>query len=273
MSDDAPEAADNRPKDPDAESAARQHADRDAERLRAAGEVHEQLRRVLEDVLHGRVPQRKVRKLLGYFGQRSRGSQVVATIHEKLEALGLQTDPDFRLPPLDNRVRFLPRGAEVSGSPVVEGGEERASEDPQVSASVEEPVEALVEGQMPPEPPGGAAAPAAAGSDGMLPPQRWRKDPTYLVSEMAAANRLPTMIAPDQSIGKAVHVMMEHGYSQLPVGTGPTSVKGMLSYKGLVRKLVVQKGGPCQTVGQCMKRQVRYVHWTDGFFHADSLTT
>lgn len=93
-------------------------------------------------------------------------------------------------------------------------------------------------------------------------------EPAFRVREMPAANRAPLMIGPDQPVGEAVHLMMEYDYSRLPVGNGPRGVKGMISWKHLARKLVVQQERPCDKVAHCMQRTVRSVHDHDGLFEA-----
>ena len=78
-------------------------------------------------------------------------------------------------------------------------------------------------------------------------------DPTHRINKLDAANREPTHIKPDAPLKTAITLMMAHRYSQLPVMTTPHTVKGMLSWESIGKRLVL--GLPCDSVGDCMEEQ------------------
>ena len=55
-------------------------------------------------------------------------------------------------------------------------------------------------------------------------------DPTYRIGKLASADRKPLSVNPDHLIAKAVALMVEHDYSQLPVVTSDRRVEGMISW-------------------------------------------
>jgi hypothetical protein len=76
------------------------------------------------------------------------------------------------------------------------------------------------------------------------------KDPTYRIGKLASANRTPLSIKPDDTIIKAVTLMMKHNFSQLPVMTTDREVKGIISWESLGRRLVLRNN--CEFVRECM---------------------
>ena len=160
-----------------------------------------------------------VRALLGMFGFQRRGWFVVEWIRSKLGEHGLVTDPDFNAVWIDGYVNFRLASelAAVTEQGVSPGGE--------VGQSQFETVQARFVG--------GAVA-----------------DPTHKVGKLEAASRGVTPVAPDDSIERAVTIMMSNGYSQLPVMIGERDVKGMITWESIARKLVLS--GACARVSDCM---------------------
>jgi CBS domain-containing protein len=67
-------------------------------------------------------------------------------------------------------------------------------------------------------------------------------DPTYRVSKLAAANRIPVSVRPDSTLKEATTLMLANDFSQLPVMTNERGVKGVVSWKGIGARL---------SLGQC----------------------
>jgi CBS domain-containing protein len=75
-------------------------------------------------------------------------------------------------------------------------------------------------------------------------------DPTYRIGKLAAANKRPLSIKPDDSIAKAVTLLIAHDYSQLPVMTSDREVKGILTWASLGSHITL--GRECKYVRECM---------------------
>jgi CBS domain-containing protein len=134
---------------------------------------------------------------LFWYSQR-RGRWIVSLIRERLAEFNLITVPDFESTYLDAEIQFQlapPRQAAAS-----EMGREPIAI-PDVSA---------IE----------ASATLFA-------------DPTYRISKLAAANRVPTSVKPDANLTEAVTLMMASDFSQLPVKTSEREVKGMVSWSSI----------------------------------------
>lgn len=76
------------------------------------------------------------------------------------------------------------------------------------------------------------------------------KDPTYRIGKLESANKQIVSVKPDDSIAKAVTLMIEHDYSQLPVMTSDREVKGIISWASLGTQRVL--GKECKYVRECM---------------------
>lgn len=171
-----------------------------------------QKRRLLEvaNALHaGEVVQpATVRVFLSWFWYtQRRGKWITSYIRERLGDAGLVTVPDFESTYLDAEITF-----ELAPDPVdVEG--ERTEEIAQ-ALKVSDHSEIKI-------------APAAFG------------DPTYRISKLAAANRVPTSVKPDSSLTEAITLMMTNDFSQLPVMVSDREVKGMVSWNSIGTRLVL----------------------------------
>ena len=64
-------------------------------------------------------------------------------------------------------------------------------------------------------------------------------DPTFRVSKLAAANRIPVSVQPDSTITEAVTLMMANDFSQLPVLSGERNVKGVVSWRSIGSRLAL----------------------------------
>lgn len=75
-------------------------------------------------------------------------------------------------------------------------------------------------------------------------------DPTYRLSKLAAANRVPQWVSPTASLQEAVTLMAANDYSQLPVMTGVRDVKGVISWNSIGLRMGF--GREVKTVGDAM---------------------
>lgn len=162
------------------------------------------------------------REIIGWFGAKRRGVNVVAMIREAFKQKNLITNPDFEYEYIDGLVIFqLASNAESPSAP------EPDSETDDSSSFLEEPSTLLNEGLI-------------------------TTDPTYRLGKLPAANHKPVMVHPDDSINKAVTLMMEHDFSQLPVQRNVSSVEGMFTWESLANRL--HFGHSPTKVGECMER-------------------
>lgn len=76
-------------------------------------------------------------------------------------------------------------------------------------------------------------------------------DPTHRINKLEAANREPTTIKPDAPLSNAITIMMSHKYSQLPVMTDKRTVKGMISWESIGKRLALNR--PCELVRDFME--------------------
>ena len=158
------------------------------------------------------------RILLIWFGFERRGRYVVRWIRQALERANLATQPDFDSVWLDAPIRLLLLNPVAAAH---DGGEG--------------PVKQIGEELQPPEVPfiGGAVP-----------------DPTHRVGKLEAANRGVVSVSPNDSIERAITLMLAHGYSQRPVMTSEREVKGSITWESVARRFVLS--GPCASVNECM---------------------
>lgn len=58
-------------------------------------------------------------------------------------------------------------------------------------------------------------------------------DPTRRVGQLGAANRKPTSVKPDNLLEVATTIMLQHGYSRLPVMRNERDVSGMITWESI----------------------------------------
>ncbi|MEW6744461.1 MAG: CBS domain-containing protein [Planctomycetota bacterium] len=79
-------------------------------------------------------------------------------------------------------------------------------------------------------------------------------DPTYRIGKLASANRKPVSVRPDDSVEKAVTLMLQNDFSQLPVTTSERDVKGVVSWTSIGSRFALGRGG--DRVRLCMDPHV-----------------
>ncbi len=150
------------------------------------------------------------RDILKWTGAKRRGVNVVSTIRHDLKEYGLQTSPDFEYEYIDGLVFF--QLAEFQSSATAP----TTTTTPAPQAPAEE---MMIEADDSPL------------HEGLI-----TTDPTYRIGKLPAANNQPLTVKPSDSIEKAVTLMMEHDYSQLPVVTTPSSVEGLFTWESLATR-------------------------------------
>jgi CBS domain-containing protein len=183
--------------------------------------IPDQIQKISHLINEGGTPEPvTVRALLGWYGCQRRGRFVVEWIRRSLAEARLVTDPDFDSVWIDALITF--RAAEETSS----RPEDRPSEEgPATAAQPEAPQAIFVGGAVP--------------------------DPTNKVGKLEAARKGVVSIAPEDSIERAVTLMMANGFSQLPVMVGEREVKGMVTWESITRKVVL--GGSCARVLDCVE--------------------
>lgn len=76
-------------------------------------------------------------------------------------------------------------------------------------------------------------------------------DPTYRISSLASANKVPVSVTPDATLQQITTLMMSNDFSQLPVMGGPRDVKGVVSWKTIGSRLALKK--PITAARDCME--------------------
>jgi predicted transcriptional regulator len=76
------------------------------------------------------------------------------------------------------------------------------------------------------------------------------RDPTYRIGKLTSANRKPLSVNPDDTLAKAILLMIEHDYSQLPSMTSDREVKGIISWSSLGQQLALGSKD-CKYVRDC----------------------
>ena len=142
-----------------------------------------------------------VRSFLSWFlGYQRRSQWIVSYIRDKLADSGLRTEPDFEATYLDGEIHF---------ALVDNAGEQSAQTDTSETVetvTISEHTEVRVVSNV-------------------------FADPTYRVSKLAAANRVPLSVQPDSPLTEAVTRMLANDFSQLPVMTSEREVRGVVSWE------------------------------------------
>jgi CBS domain-containing protein len=181
--------------------------------------VVEQVRRIAEDLDNGEdIAPVTVREFLHWYGAERRGQNVVARIRADLAEHGITTLPDFEGVWIDGLITF---GKLPPNEPAVEDGVPADGQD-----------------HLEPER-------SAAGLDA---PERvnpaWvASDPSHRISKLAAANQGVTSVTPNDTLARAVTVMMMHDFSQLPVMTNERNVQGIISWRSIGLHMALGRDG------------------------------
>ena len=76
-------------------------------------------------------------------------------------------------------------------------------------------------------------------------------DPTFRLGRLDASNKRVVSVKPNDSLDRAITLMLTHDYSQLPVMTGARDVKGIISWKTIGSRLALNQ--VCTECRDCME--------------------
>jgi CBS domain-containing protein len=192
-----------------------------------------------------------VRELLRMFKAERRGLNKVHDIRTALDSLGLVTDPDFESVWIDGKIRIrLKDASNVIAAAIPGGGSEIVEEDEldeDQSSSVEEQEEA----ESPQLGSEDTAQPSiVVATEGVVETVLSEPaDPTFRIGSLPAANKALTTVSQDDPLNKAVTMMLQFDYSQLPIMHGEREVKGMISWKSIASRYAI--GGESCKVQHC----------------------
>jgi len=198
-----------------------------------------------------RVNRLTVRELLRMFKAERRGLNKVHDIRTALDSLGLVTDPDFESVWIDGKIRIRLKDASnvvtvavpAGGAEIVE--EDELDEDQSLSTEEQEEADSQQVGSE-----GAAQPPIVVAAEGVVETVLSEPaDPTFRIGSLPAANKPLTTVGQDDSLKKAVTMMLQFDYSQLPIMHGEREVKGMISWKSIASRYSI--GGECCKVQNC----------------------
>ena len=190
-----------------------------------------------------------VRDFLRHFGAERRGAVKVQEIRGILDSLDLETKPDFETAWIDGAIWLcLKDGIEVTKTALLDNG----SHIPDTSHDAEEIVldstlsAVELEEEVVAEPISGEpeAVRDPADVDCAAP-----TDPTFRIGRLPAANKKLVVVNQNDSLTKAITLMLEHDFSQLPVMQGEREVKGMITWKSIGSRFAF--GCKCDLVSDC----------------------
>jgi CBS domain-containing protein len=198
-----------------------------------------------------RINRLTVRDFLRLFGAERRGAVKVQAIRNILDSLDLETYPDFETAWIDGPLRLGlkegvdsvepsleatecitgPKATSESGEDLILGGtlsaveqaEEQAASAP-ISTEAESPIQNNSEGPS-------------------------TEDPTFRIGRMPAANKKVVAVNQNDPLTRAVTLLLQHDFSQLPVMQGEREVKGVITWKSIGSRFAL--GGKCETVADC----------------------
>ncbi len=214
-------------------------------------DVPDKIRSAAQRLREGhRINRITVRDFLRHFDAERRGSAKVRGIRSVLDSLELETDPDFETAWIDGPIwlRLKPGVQTATPAPTPTNGsgatqatdlEEIVLEStPSAVKQAEEQSEAAPTSTEP-ESPKSADIAESLSID----------DPTFRIGSLPAANKKLVVVNQQDSLTKAITLMLQHDFSQLPVMQGEREVKGVVTWKSIGSKQAL--GLNCNTVGEC----------------------
>ena len=197
-----------------------------------------------------RVNRITVRDFLRHFGAERRGSAKVEAIRRILDSHDLTTDPDFETAWIDAPIWLKlkpgiqtapqagplpatsPRDNDVVREDVVLEGT------PSAVQQAEEQCETAPTSSEPEAPTNAESIDSSS-----------NEDPTFRIGSLPAANRKLVVVNQNDSLTKAITLMLQHDFSQLPVMQGEREVKGVITWKSIGSRQAL--GRQCNQVGDC----------------------
>jgi CBS domain-containing protein len=195
-----------------------------------------------------RVNRITVRDFLLHFGVERRGYIKVQEIRDILDSLNLKTDPDFEVAWIDEPIWLkLKREnlARRTNGDQSSKGERGADSDEMVldgtPAAVEQAEKQSKAALISEEP--GISTNSESGESILA------DDPTFRIGSLPAANKRLIVVNSDAPLTRAVTLMLQHDFSQLPVMQGEREVRGVVTWKSIGSRLAL--GQACASVQDC----------------------
>ncbi|MBR0972788.1 CBS domain-containing protein [Bradyrhizobium japonicum] len=222
--------------------------------------IPDYMRRIADRLNAGRRVNRiTVRDFLGIFGAERRGSIKVQEIQEVLDALNLTTVPNFELAWIDEPIWLkLKDGAKAKVASDIIIDEMAEDAEFEGTATPLTPTPDLA------EPPLTSAAPDTP-TRSEIPDGISGEDPTFRIGSLPAANKTLITISNDAPLTRAITLMLQYDFSQLPVMQGEREVKGVITWKSIGLKLAM--GQKCSSVGDC-REEIRIIDSNRTLFEA-----
>jgi len=198
-----------------------------------------------------RVNRITVRELLRMFKAERRGLNKVHDIRTALDSLGLVTVPDFESVWIDKKIRIRLKDASNLIAVVAPAGDAESIQEDELDEeqSLSEAEQDETDSQQPGSEEGAQPA-IVLSSEGVVETVLSEPaDPTFRIGSLPAANKALTTVGQDDHLKKAVTMMLQFDYSQLPIMHGEREVKGMISWKSIASRYAI--GGECCKVQHC----------------------
>ena len=190
-----------------------------------------------------RVNRITVRDFLRHFGAERRGAAKVGAIREILDSLDLQTEPDFETAWIDEPIWLQLKSGASKGEITAESIDTDRDEEFVLESTPSAVEQAVEQSEAAPT----SAEPETSEGD----PDQDGGDPTFRIGSLPAANKGLVTVNQNDDVAKAVTLMLEYDFSQLPVMQGEREVKGVVTWKSIgLRKALSAK---CECVGDCQE--------------------
>ena len=171
-----------------------------------------------------------------HFGAERRGAVISQEIRTIQDSLDLKTEPDFRTTWIDGPIWLRLK----SGVQVKETESTPASPSTMTDESVEDlgdlvldsTPSAVKQAEEQSESAPTSAEPEAPSTGDTVdgPPS---EDPTFRIGGLPAANKKLVAVSQNDPLNKAITLMLQYDYSQLPVMQGEREVKGVVTWKSI----------------------------------------
>ena len=209
-----------------------------------------------------RVNRITVRDFLLHFGVERRGYVKVQEIREILNSLNLKTEPDFEVAWIDEPIWLKLKDESLVGRKQKDTEIDPSSSSDEMvlegtPAAVEQ-AEEQTKAALISEEPEVSTDPEAG--KGIL-----ADDPTFRIGSLPAANKRLIVVNNDAPLTKAVTLMLQHDFSQLPVMQGEREVRGVVTWKSIGSRLAF--GQACAKVQDC-REDVRIIDSNRTLFEA-----
>jgi CBS domain-containing protein len=214
-------------------------------------EVPEKINVAAQRLREGRRVNRiTVRDFLRHFGAERRGSAKTEAIRGILDSLEITTDPDFETTWIDGPIWLrLKEGVQTTPADPVSNSTDFDRDGvglkdivlegtPSAVKQAEEQSESAPTSAEPDTPKQSEATGSAL-----------VEDPTFRIGSLPAANRKLVVVNQGDSLTKAITLMLQYDFSQLPVMQSTREVKGVITWKSIGSKQAV--GHNCCQVGDC----------------------